>query len=318
MSISRSHPRTLFRHRLPGGAVLLAMGLAGLYACEPQVPQRTFDTPEEAAEALIASAEVFDVQAMTEIFGPAGLSLVVTEDTVLDRIQAERFAEDARQQLLVIPDPTDPGVAHLAVGPGEWPVPIPLVLDEGQWRFDSEEGGEEILLRRIGQNELDAIEVCLGYVEAQYEYASERRGGFTINQYARRVISTPGEQDGLAWQTPDGTWEGPVGEGIARVISDGYTDRYEPFYGYYFKILEGQGPNAPMGEMDFLVKDIMIGGFALVAAPADYEVTGIKTFIVSHDGIVYEQDLGSATLDLFQEMDRYDPGPGWTPVQGEG
>jgi hypothetical protein len=127
-------------------------------------------------------------------------------------------------------------------------------------------------------------------------------------------VSTPGKQDGLAWQGPDGSWLGPVGEGIARVIAEGYKDKKDPFHGYYFKVLKGQGPAAPMGEMDFLVKGVMIGGFALVAAPANYLVTGVKTFIVSHNGIVYEKDLGASTLDQFRKMERFNPDPTWKPV----
>jgi hypothetical protein len=276
-----------------------------------------FKTPEEAAEALIAAAEQFDVETLKGILGPDGVDLVVTEDTVQDKTQATEFAAMARQQSRVVRDSTDAKVAHLLVGPDDWPLPIPVVEDGGTWRFDSQAGREEVLLRRIGRNELDAIEVCRGYVEAQHEYASEKHGGATVNQYAQRIISTPGKQDGLAWQASDGTWEGPIGEGIARVIAEGYSERYEPFHGYYFKILKGQGPAAPMGEMDFLVKDVMIGGFALVAAPAEYEVTGVMTFIVGHDGIVYQKDLGPTTVDEFRAMERYNPDPSWQPVAEE-
>jgi hypothetical protein len=158
--------------------------------------------------------------------------------------------------------------------------------------------------------------VCRGYVEAQRAYALVKHDGARVNQYAQRVISTPGKQDGLAWRAADGTWRGPVGEGIARVIADGYTDRTQPFHGYYFKILKGQGPAAPFGEMDFMVKGAMIGGFALVAAPAQYLVTGVQTFIVSHNGIVYQKDLGERTLEQFRTMERYNPDSTWKPVPG--
>jgi hypothetical protein len=161
------------------------------------------------------------------------------------------------------------------------------------------------------------MEICRGYVEAQHEYALEKRDGALVNQYAQRVVSSPGRQDGLAWQAPDGTWQGPVGETIARVIAEGYTNKMTPYHGYYFKILKGQGPAAPLGEMDFLVQGMMIGGFALVAAPAEYEVTGVKTFIVSHSGIVYEKDLGPGTLEEFQKMERYNPDATWSPVPDE-
>ena len=294
----------------------LCLGIAyGFPQASPQ--QKTFDTPEQAAEALILAAEQYNVEALKEILGPDGVDLVVTEDEVQSRNQSTAFAAEARTAMRVVRDAKNPKVAFLNVGKDEWPVPIPMVEKRGKWRFDSKAGRQEILLRRIGRNELDAIEVCHGYVEAQMEYASEKRDGSSVNQYAQRIVSTPGKQDGLAWKAPDGTWEGPVGEGIARIISEGYSDRYEPYHGYYFKILKGQGPAAPLGEMDFLVKGVMIGGFALVAAPAEYRVTGVITFIVSHEGIVYQKDLGPKTLDQFRAMTRYNPDPGWKPVGNE-
>ena len=298
---------------------LLVGALVMVAACssEPEIIQQTFATPEEAAETLIAAAEQFDVESMQAIVGTDGLDLVITEDEVADRNQATTFATQAREHTRVERRADDPKVADLSIGAGDWPVPIPIVEENGRWRFDSAAGREEILVRRIGSNELDAIEMCYGYVEAQLEYASERRGDATINQYAQRVISTEGKQNGLAWQNADGTLGGPVGEGIARAIADGYSDRHEPLNGYYFKILKGQGPSAPMGAMDFMVRDVMIGGFAMVAAPADYEVTGIMTFIISHDGIVYEQDLGPDSVDKFKAMEIYDPGEGWTPIVEE-
>jgi hypothetical protein len=276
--------------------------------------QRTFDTPEAAAEALILAAEHFDVQALQHILGPDGVHLVVTEDAVQDKNQSLEFAAVARQQTKVERDATNAQVAVLYVGPEEWPLPIPLVESRGKWRFDSSAGQEEVLNRRIGRNELDAIEICHGYVEAQLEYASEPHDGAPVRHYAERIISTQGKQDGLAWMTADGNWEGPVGEAIARVIAEGYTEKREPYHGYYFKILKGQGPAAPMGALDFVVKGLMIGGFALVAAPADYDVTGVMTFLVSHNGIVYEKDLGPATLEQFWAMERYNPDPSWNPL----
>jgi hypothetical protein len=296
------------------GIACAALLSAASWAAEPVVEQKTFATPEAAAEALIAAAEQFDVPALTEILGPDGVDLVVTDDPVLDKNQATAFAAQAREKTQVVRDPKSPKRATLVTGDEDWPMPVPLVRKGDAWRFDSKAGRQEVLYRRIGTNELDAIDVCLGYVEAQHEYASEKRDGALVNQYAQRVISTPGKQDGLAWQAPDGSWEGPVAEDIARFISEGYRKRYDPFHGYYFKVLKGQGPAAPMGEMDFVVKGVMIGGFALVAAPANYRVTGVKTFIVSHTGIVYEKDLGPSTLDQFRLMERYNPDPTWSPV----
>jgi hypothetical protein len=183
-----------------------------------------------------------------------------------------------------------------------------------KWSFDGKAGLQELLYRRIGANELDAIQVCHGYVEAQYEYAMQPREGYDVNQYAQRIVSTPGKQDGLAWQNSDGSWGGPIGEKIAQAIEQGYSSSADPYHGYFFKVLKGQGPDAPLGEMDFVVKDVMIGGFALVASPAEYAVTGIKTFIVSQDGVVYEKDFGPKTLEEFTKMDRFNPDKSWIPV----
>ena len=191
---------------------------------------------------------------------------------------------------------------------------MPLVKRGRKWSFDSLAGRAELLYRRIGANELDAIAICHGYVEAQREYAVRHRPLYDVNQYAQRIAATPGKQDGLAWQNPDGTWGGPIGQNIARAIEQGHKIGAEPYHGYFFKILTGQGPAAPLGEINFVVKGIMIGGFALVAAPAEYGVTGVRTFIVSHDGVVYDKDFGLKTLDEFTKMDRFNPDKSWTPV----
>ena len=161
---------------------------------------------------------------------------------------------------------------------------------------------------------MTAIEICRGYVEAQHEYALQKRDGSQVNQYAQRIISTPGTQDGLAWQNSDGTWDGPVGEKVAQAIARGYTTRTEPYHGYFFKVLKGQGPAAPLGQMDFVVKGVMIGGFALIAFPAQYRLTGVQTFMVSHDGVVYQKDLGPNTLELVGQIERFNPDRTWTPV----
>jgi Protein of unknown function (DUF2950) len=282
-------------------------------AAEDTTPPRLFATPESAAAALIAAAEKFDVPELKAILGGGGADLVETEDTVLDRRNATAFAAEARRKHRIEFDSTKT-TAVLAVGPADWPAPFPIVEHDGKWFFDAAAGREEVLRRRIGRNELDAIQVCHGYVEAQREYALTRHDGAIVNQYAQRVISSPGKQDGLAWRTRDGKWAGPVGEEIAGAIAEGYKDRYEPYHGYYFKILKGQGPAAPMGQMDFVVDSAMIGGFALVAAPAEYLVTGVNTFIVSHDGIVYEKDLGDRTLEEFRKMERYNPDSTWKAV----
>jgi hypothetical protein len=203
------------------------------------------------------------------------------------------------------------------VGNEEWPFPVPLVKVGDKWHFDSAAGRQELLYRRIGANELDAIQISNGYVDAQEEYALQPREGYEVNQYAQRILSTPGKQDGLAWQNADGTWGGPIGENIAKAIAQGYSTKEEPYHGYFFKILKGQGPDAPLGEMDYVIKGAMLGGFALVAAPAEYRVTGVKTFIVSNDGVVYEKDLGPNTLDSFKKMELFNPDKTWSPVEDE-
>jgi hypothetical protein len=273
--------------------------------------QKGFATPRAAADALIQAAVQFDVAAMKEILGPDGEDLVASEDQVEDKNRAAAFVAQAKEKESVTTDPKNPNRATLSIGKEDWPVPIPIVKRNTKWYFDSKAGRQEILARRIGENELDAITVCRGYVEAQEEYASEIHDDSGVNQYAQKIISTPGKHDGLAWKNPDGTWGGPVGEGVARAIEQGYTDRGQPFHGYYFKILKGQGPAAPHGQIDYVVGGVMIGGFALAAAPADYGVTGIQTFIVSYSGIVYQKDLGPDSLKIFKEMDRYNPDKTW-------
>ena len=275
---------------------------------------RSFNTPQQAADAVVEAADKFDVAALVEIFGPGGEDVVLTGEFPQDRKRALDFAAEAREKKNVSVDPTSGNRAFLIVGNEDWPFPVPIVKRGESWSFDASTGRQELFKRRIGANELDAIAICHGYVEAQYEYAFQKQEGYDVNQFAQRVISTPGKHDGLAWQNPDGTWGGPVGENIARAIEQGYTSRAEPYHGYFFKVLKGQGPAAPLGEMDFMVKGVMIGGFALVAAPAEYGETGLKTFIVSQDGIVYQNDFGPATLDEFKKMERFNPDNSWAAV----
>jgi hypothetical protein len=275
---------------------------------------KLFDTPQQAAAALVDAAAKFDVVALMEIFGPDGDDVVFSGEYTQDRKRAADFTAEAREKNSVSVDPKNGNRAFLLVGSQDWPFPVPLVRRGQKWSFDSKAGRQELLYRRIGANELDAIKVCHGYVEAQHEYALQERAGYDVHQYAQRIVSTPGKQDGLAYQNADGTWDGPIGENIARAIEQGYTSSAEPYHGYFFKILKGQGPAAPLGATDFVVKGIMIGGFALVAAPAEYGVTGVRSFIVSHDGVVYEKDLGPETLDQFNRMERFNPDKSWTPV----
>jgi len=275
---------------------------------------RLFDTPQQAADALIDAAEKFDEAALEQIFGPDGDDIVLRGEFAQDRKDAVDFAAEAREKKSISVDPRTGKRAFLLVGNEDWPFPVPLVKTGEKWFFDAKAGRRELLYRRVGANELDAIDVCRGYVEAQDEYATQQRELYEVSQYAQRIISTPGKKDGLAWQNSDGTWGGPVGENIARAIEQGYTSSAEPYHGYFFKILKGQGPAAPLGEMNYVVEGVMIGGFALIAAPAEYDVTGVRSFMVSQDGVVYEKDLGLNTLDEFKKMERFNPDKSWTPV----
>ncbi len=276
---------------------------------------KTFDSPQAAVDALLDAVEKSDDAALTAIFGPDGDDIIHTGEPARDKKNAADFLARAHEKKEIATDPKAPGRAVLVIGQEDWPLPVPIAENaDKKWFFDSKAGLQEILYRRIGGNELDAIELCHGYVEAQDDYAVMKRGDQGVAEYAQRIIATPGKQDGLAWKNPDGTWGGPVGEEIARVIEQGYAKK-DPYHGYFFKILKGQGPAAPLGRLDYVVKGVMIGGFALAAAPAEYRVTGVKTFIVSNDGVVYEKDLGPKTLEEFHKMELFNPDPTWHPVE---
>lgn len=281
-------------------------------AASSEAKAKQFDTADQAADALIQAAAASDAAAAKEILGPDSEDLINSEDPVMDKNNALAFANRAKEKKTIEMDKSDPNRAILSVGNDDFPLPIPIVKQKGKWSFDTKVGREEILNRRVGANELNAIEICRGYVEAQHDYASEKHDDAKVNQYAQRILSTQGKHDGLAWQNSDGTWGGPVGDTVAKALQEGYTAQAgKPYHGYYFKVLKGQGKDAPMGEMDFVIGGAMIGGFALAAAPAEYRVTGVKSFMVGPDGIVYEKDLGKDTLKTFQSMDRYNPDKTW-------
>jgi hypothetical protein len=284
----------------------------------PIAAVKTFATPKQAVDALVAAADKFDVPTLEQLFGPSTKTVILSNEPAQDRQRAAEFVAKVREKENVSIDPKNPNRATLVIGNDAWLFPIPLVKRAARWSFDTAAGRQTILYRRIGANELDAIAIARGYVEAQHEYALKAREGYDVNQYAQRIISTTGKQDGLAWKKPDGTWGGPVGEAVARAIEQGYTTGHnEPYHGYYFKVLKGQGAAAPLGELDYVIKGAMIGGFALAAAPAEYGVTGVKTFIVSQDGVVYEKDLGPKTLEAFKSMERFNPDKTWKPVPEE-
>jgi len=278
---------------------------------------QAFDTPQQAAEAAVKAATDNDVPALEKLFGADGKFIVPSGDPVRDKNDLARFAEKAKQKMEVTFDDTDPKRAVLVVGEDGWPMPVPLVEKGGKWRFDAKQGKEEILARRIGGNELDAIALLRGYAEAQEDYAAELHDGATMHQYAQKAVSTPGKQDGLSWKNADGTWGGPIGDEVAKALAAGYTSRLEPYNGYYFRTLTAQGPDAPLGSRDYVVKGMMIGGFAAMAWPVTYGVTGIQTFQVNNDGLVYQKDLGPETGKIAPTIKAYNPGKGWLVTEDE-
>lgn len=283
-------------------------------AASPVAQQKAFATPQEAADALVQAAGSYDLPTLEQILGPDSEDLLSSEDPVSDKNKAAEFAAKGRQKTEVKVDPKNASRATVLVADDGWPLPIPLVKKGNAWLFDTKAGRQEMIYRRIGSNELDAIQICRGYVDAQQEYASEKHDNSEVNQYAQRVISTPGKHDGLVWYNADGSLGGPIAEGIAKALQQGYSDKSKPYHGYYFKILKGQGPAAPLGQMSFVVGGAMIGGFALAAAPAEYRITGVQTFMVGFDGVVYQKDSGPGTLKIFREMELYNPDKTWTPT----
>jgi Protein of unknown function (DUF2950) len=283
-----------------------------LHAATPQ--GRGFPSANAAAKALVSAAASDDVTDLIAILGPASKEILTTSDPVADRQMRRKFAAQAAAKMKLVPDPKEPNAQTLLVGKDEWPLPIPIVKVKGEWHFDVEQGKQEILARRIGSNELDAIEVCRGYVEAQNNYAEENTTGGGVPHYAQKIISSPGKHDGLYWTSTDGQDESPIGAIVARAFAEGYTKRRDPYHGYYFRILTAQGPRAPGGAMSYLHADLMTSGFALIAWPADYRSTGVMTFLVDKTGIVYQKDLGPMTPAIASAYTAYEPDETWTPV----
>ena len=283
----------------------------------PQTGQARFDTPQEAAQAAIDAAGRNDTAALMKLFGPSGKDIVESGDPTQDKNGRAEFARSAREKLKVAQDPANPNRATLSVGEEDWPFPVPLVRKDGKWHFDAAAGRMEILAHRIGENEVNAVEVCRGYVEAQTEYAAQDRDKDGVLKYAQRIVSTPGKQDGLYWE---GGSKSLVPKAFADAAAANLAEgpqKPDRYHGYYFRILKAQGPDATGGAFDYVVKGKMIGGFALVAFPAEYAVSGVKTFIVNHHGLVYEKDLGANTPMLARQMTRFNPDKSWKPVEKE-
>jgi hypothetical protein len=286
-------------------AVLLAAGPPALGAD----PQKTFRSPEEAAKALVAAAKSGDTKAMQEILGPRSGAILQSGDAVADRAGRERFVQ-AYGQANKLARQGD-AKAILLVGRDEWPLPMPIVRDAAGWRFDTEQGKEEILNRRIGRNELSTIQAVLAYVDAQREYYLRNPQGDKLLHYAQKFTSAPGKRDGLYFPTKAGEKPSPLGPLYASAKAEGYTKGDDSYHGYHYRIIRGQGASAPGGAYDYVVQGRMMGGFALVAWPASYGNSGVMTFIVNHEGVVYEKDLGPDTAAAVKKITRFNPDKTW-------
>jgi hypothetical protein len=287
----------------------------------PAADQERFSSPQAAVDALKAAVEASDTNALHAIFGPAGHDLV-SVDVVEAAEEHELFMNRVKEKINLVAVSDSKQVLQL--GADGWPFPIPLIKQDGQWHFDVEAGKEEILNRRIGANELGAIQVCRAYVQAQREYASEDRNADEVLEYAQHLRSTPGTHDGLYWSTRTGDELSPLGPLVAQAHGEGYrkqnkilTEEQSPYHGYYFKILTQQGKHAPGGNYNYIINGHMIAGFALVAWPAEWGNTGVMTFIVNQRGKVYQKNLGPKTASIAAAVTTYDPDSTWTPARDQ-
>jgi hypothetical protein len=301
--------------------VLAQASLAALLCLSPfafaqQSNEKTFASPGDAVAALYNAVKASDSQALASILGSNSGPILHTGDDVADKGRAADFIRryDQMHRVVVEPDQT----ATLYIGAENWPMPIPLVKNSGgAWYFDTESGKREILYRRVGRNENDAIDVLHGMVDAQQEYASEARDGSKTKHYALRFLSAEGKHDGLFWKTSDSEPPSPIGPLIASAASEGYSGKQgeaRPFHGYYYRILTRQGPAAKGGAKDYLANGELTRGFAFVAYPAEYRNSGVMTFVVNQDGVVYQKDMGQDTQKLASAMTVYDPDKTWTPA----
>ena len=299
--------------------VVIAMSSVCLWlsGCTGSSKQMSFASSDDAAGAFVKAARENDEGKLMKIFGPDAKELISSGDEVRDRLGREKFVEAYDQQHKI---DSEGDKKILVVGKKEWPFPIPIVQEDGKWVFDTASGREEILNRRIGRNELDTIQVMLAIVDAQREYATKDRDGDKILQYAQKFASDPGKMNGLYWEAKEGTEQSPLGFWAAQARQEGYTkknsaDKPLPYHGYFYRILKAQGAHASGGAYDYIVDGRMIGGFAVVAYPAEFGNSGIMTFIVNHDGVVYQKDLGSDTEQKAKAMTLFDPDDTWTKVK---
>jgi hypothetical protein len=309
METKKSAP--LLHYAAVGILVMILSACATETPLAARGPEQVYPTPQEAADVLVEASRRDDKGALLKILGPRAAKLVSSGDPVADKRMRQKFvaAYDTFHEL----DSEGDNKKILVIGEEEWPMPIPLVrVEDDGWKFDTEAGAEEILNRRIGRNELNVIEICRAYVEAQRDYAALHRLPDGRTEYAQRFISTPGKHDGLYWPVKAGEEESPLGPLIANAEAEGYTAaKRQPYHGYYYRILKRQGPNAASGAMSYMAKGHMAGGFALIAMPAKYADSGIMTFIVNQNGIVFEKNLGPDTQKLAARITQYDPDAGW-------
>jgi len=280
--------------------------------------QKGFKSPEEAVKALIDAVKGNDTKELMAIFGPGGKELIFSGDGVADKAGRDRFVKACEEMNRVVRENENKVTLH--VGDRDWPFPIPVVKQGESWFFDTKTGKQEVLSRRIGRNELNTIQVCLAYVDAQREYALKSRDRGGLLEYAQKFISEEGKKDGLYWQAKEGEEQSPLGPLVAKAAKEGYTrkksgEKRSPYHGYYYRVLKAQGGNAPGGAYDYVVNGKMIGGFALVAYPAEYGNSGVMTFIVNHAGLVYEKDLGKDTEKVATAMKKFDPDKTWKKVE---
>jgi len=287
-------------------------------AATAKAKQKTFASPEEAVKAMIDAMKAGDKAQLSAIFGPGSESVVSSGDNVVDKAERERFLKNYEEKNSLEKKGDDRVI--LQVGKDDWPLPIPIRKTGSAWSFDVKAGKEEILNRRIGRNELDVIDLLHAYVDAQREYAAKDRDGDGVYPYAQKFRSMPGKKDGLYWEAREGEEQSPFGPLAAEAAREGYAKKSGsgnpvPFHGYFFRILSAQGKNAPGGRYSYLVKGKMLLGFAMVAYPANYGVSGIMTFLVNQEGVVYQKDLGRNTARKAVAMKEYDPGPTWKKVE---
>jgi len=293
--------------------ILAAVLLIVTAACSRMTSQQDFASSDDAVSALIAAARANDTSALVKVLGKDAKPAIDSGDAVQDKNARERFVRAYDDEHTLSGDPDGP--TTLLVGSDDWPFPFPLVQSDGRWHFDSAAGTEEIVNRRIGANELATIQSCLAFVDAQREYYMRNPQRDALLQFAQRLVSTQGEKDGLYWPTTGNEPPSPLGAAFARAQSEGYFEngpaKGEPLRGYIYRLLTSQGPHAEGGAYSYLVGDKMIGGFALIAVPAEYGRSGVMTFIVNHDGVVYSKDLGPDTEHVAQDIQSFDPDPSW-------